>query len=212
VLEATGRGVRVAMIDSGVNPTHPHVGGVVGGVALSGGGDNTVYLDYLGHGTAVAAAIREKAPEAELFAVKVFDRTLSTSLEMLVRALEWCVERGVHVVNLSLGTARPEDLRPALEHAAAAGVVVVSPPSTGGAVPVDLDWSCPRDAYRYQHGVFLASGYPRPIPGVPPADNLNGASFAVANMTGFVACARELCPGGLLTDLLIRHASPTRVA
>ena len=39
---------------------------------------------------------------------------------------------------------------------------------------------------------FFASGYPRPLPGVPPARNLNGISFAVANMSGFVARACEL--------------------
>jgi len=38
---------------------------------------------------------------------------------------------------------------------------------------------------------FSASGYARPIPGVPPERNLNGISFAVANMTGFVARACE---------------------
>jgi hypothetical protein len=38
---------------------------------------------------------------------------------------------------------------------------------------------------------FFASGFPRPLPGVPPSRNLNGISFAVATMTGFVARAME---------------------
>jgi hypothetical protein len=42
--------------------------------------------------------------------------------------------------------------------------------------------------------VFYASGYPRPVPGLPQERNLNGISFAVANMTGFVARARQACP------------------
>ena len=77
----TGRGVRVAVIDSGVNATHPHVGEVAGGIAIDEQGvERADYLDRLGHGTAVTAAIREKAPDAELFAVKVFDRSLSTNV------------------------------------------------------------------------------------------------------------------------------------
>ena len=41
-------------------------------------------MDRLGHGTAVAAAIKEKAPDAEIYAVKVFDRALSASVT------RWC--------------------------------------------------------------------------------------------------------------------------
>ena len=55
----TGRGVRVAVIDSGVNTTHPHVGEVAGGIAIDEQGiERADYLDRLGHGTAVTAAIR----------------------------------------------------------------------------------------------------------------------------------------------------------
>ena len=57
---ATGRGVRVAVIDSGVHPSHPHVGTVAAGVGVDADGrldGDTV--DRLGHGTAVAAVIRD---------------------------------------------------------------------------------------------------------------------------------------------------------
>ena len=55
----TGRGVCVAVVDSGVNATHPHVGGVAGGIAIDEHGvERADYLDRLGHGTAVTAAIR----------------------------------------------------------------------------------------------------------------------------------------------------------
>jgi hypothetical protein len=82
---AAVEGVRVAVIDSGIHPGHPHVLGVAGGVAIFRDGESDDYLDRLGHGTAVAAAIREKAPDAQLLAVKVFDRTLSSSVGALVR-------------------------------------------------------------------------------------------------------------------------------
>jgi subtilisin family serine protease len=201
--------VRIAIVDSGVHVTHPHVGSVAGGVALDGDGrEHDDYVDRLGHGTAVAAAIKEKAPDAELYAVKVFDRTLSTRISTLVAAIDWAARNGMHLVNLSLGTAKAEHegaLTDAVRRAAALGVVVVAaaeddgvrwlPGSLPGVIGVQLDAACPRDEYRAipVNGVtvFRASGYPREIPGVPPERNLNGISFAVANMTGFVARARQ---------------------
>ncbi len=200
--------VRVAVIDSGVHAAHPHVSGVAGGVAIDENGrEHDDYVDRLGHGTAVVAAIKEKAPDADVFAVRVFDRELSTSIGTLVRAIDWASRSGMHVANLSLGTSRREHepvLRDAVARARAAGLVIVSarddegvqwlPGSLPGVVPVQLDWACPRDTFRRVPidgtVVFRASGYPRPIPGVEPVRNLHGISFAVANMTGFVARAR----------------------
>jgi hypothetical protein len=186
--------MKVAIIDSGVHPSHPHVGGVAGGIGIV----TEDYLDRLGHGTAIAAAIREKVPEAELYAVKVFDLKLSASIDAIVRALDWCVEHKMDVINLSLGTANPAH-RARFESALASGPLLVSaadllPGSLDGVIGVAPDEHCPRELYRYRDGVFYASPYPRSIPGVPVERNLQGVSFAVANMTGFVACALEGVP------------------
>ena len=82
---ATGKGIRVAVVDSGVHPTNPHIGGAaVTGVRIFADGEmDADFVDRIGHGTAVAAAILEKAPEVDLVAVRVFDRTLATSAEVL---------------------------------------------------------------------------------------------------------------------------------
>ena len=81
------RPVRVAVIDSGVHAAHPHVQGVSGGVGIdSTGRAHDDYVDRLGHGTAVTAVIREKAPSAEILAVKVFDRELAATGMALVAA------------------------------------------------------------------------------------------------------------------------------
>ena len=185
--------MKVAVIDSGIHEGHPHVGALAGAVHF-GGSDSA---DRLGHGTAVAGAIREKLPAAEIFAVKIFDCRLAAPIEVLLRALEWCRESGMDVINLSLGTANPAH-RDALAEAVRHDPVIVSaagmlPGSLAGVVGVEADSECPRDQFRYRDGVFLASPYPRPIPGVPLERNLNGVSFAVANMTGFVARALESC-------------------
>ncbi|SPE42533.1 conserved hypothetical protein [Candidatus Sulfopaludibacter sp. SbA3] len=202
--------MRIAIIDSGIHEGHPHVGAVAGAIHFTAEGVGGDPVDRLGHGTAVAGAIREKMPHAELFAVKVFDRRLSAQIGAILRALEWCREQRMDLVNLSLGTANP-DHRDPLAATLRDNAVVVSaagmlPGSLAGVVGVEADASCPRGRFRHRIGLFLASPYPRPIPGVPPERNLNGVSFAVANMTGFVALALESVPREELWAELRRRA------
>lgn len=216
--DRTGRGVRVAVIDSGIHAGHPHIRGIAGGASVCDEELGSDVSDRIGHGTAVAAAIREKAPHAELYAVKVFDRTLSTTADRLVRAIYWAAGAGARVINLSLGTARAEHaarLSDAVAFAVARGAVIVAaeesdgvrwlPGSLAGVIPVQLDWTCPRDSVRCADGPdrkrFLASGYPRPIPGVPAAANLMGISFAVANVSGLVTCLCEGSPHATTHDI-----------
>ena len=216
----TGRGVRVAVIDSGVNASHPHVDRIAGGVAIDEhGAEHADYVDRLGHGTAVMAAINEKAPDAELFAVKVFDRALSTNVASLVAGIDWAAKAGVHLVNLSLGTSRQvheQALREAVHRASARGTLIVSayddgearwlPGSLPGVIPVRVDYALARDQYRVAdfegRTLFHASGFARGIPGVPPERNLHGISLAVANLTGFAARAAEVCADRSLESLI----------
>jgi hypothetical protein len=186
--------MKIAIIDSGIHPGHPHVGQIAGGVQIKRAGEDKDAVDRLGHGTAVAGAIREKMPDAELYAVKVFDRRLSANIGVILRALGWCREHGMDIVNLSLGTENPAHRQAFVE--AIGDLLVVSPGSAlpgslPGVIGVAADPDCPRDVFRYHDGMFYASPYPRPIPGVPVERNLQGASFAVANMTGLVARALE---------------------
>jgi hypothetical protein len=216
----SGRGVKVGVIDSGVHPGHPHIGAIAGGVAITRRGEvatgEAAFLDHLGHGTAVTAAIQEKAPGADCYAVKVFDDALRTTGSALLAAIDWCVDAGMDIVNLSLGSTNPRHepaFRQAAERVSAAGVLLVAARSADGVacypgrldavVGVELDWDCPRDGYirRLLDGepVLHASGFPRPIPGVEPRRNLYGVSFAVANLTGLAARAFEAVgpdPGG----------------
>jgi hypothetical protein len=191
--------VRVGIVDSGINPDHPHVGRVTGGVFFHAQGESADYTDRIGHGTAVAGAIREKAPEADLYAVRIFDRRLTATIETLMRGLEWCLDHGVHIVNVSVGTANEQHyvrLEDFVRRARSREIFVVSaagmlPGTLPGAIAVAADSECDREVCRFRDGIFLASPYPRPIPGVPPERNLNGVSFAVANYTGLLARALE---------------------
>lgn len=183
--------IRVAVIDSGVNASHPHIGPVAGGYPKDD------FLDRLGHGTAVMAAIQAKAPGAEYFAVRVFGRELRSNIDALIEAIAWSIEQRIDVVNLSLGTANPvhaEKFAPFLDRAIFVSAAGMFPGELPGVFRVAPDPKLPRDEFRLEGDTFFASPYPRPIEGVPPERNLNGASFAVANMTGFVARACEQLP------------------
>lgn len=194
--------VRVAILDSGVHAAHPHIGNVIGGIGISREGLSDDYSDSLGHGTAVAAAIHEKAPGAGLLIVKIFHRHLAATIEQLASGLEWAIAQQVEFINLSLGTRNAEHcarFEPLIEQAVKAGIRIVSarhingspcyPGSMPGVLGVDSDARVPRGEFRYQGETAIASPYPRPIPGVPPERNLNGISFAVANVTGLL-CAQ----------------------
>jgi subtilisin family serine protease len=215
----SGNGIRIAVIDSGVYATHPHVGGVAGGIGVREDGSLVDdYVDRLGHGTAVTAAIREKAADAQIFVVKVFWQSLATDVGSLVRGIEWAAEQGAHVINLSLGTAEAA-CRPRLEAALAtthrAGSIVVAatddngtvwlPGCLEGAAGVTADWTCDRHGYTVctvnGRTILRTAPFPRDIPGVPRERNLHGVSFAVANATGFVARALEARPGSDLSHV-----------
>ena len=163
----------------------------------------------LGHGTAVTAAIREKAPDAEIIAIKVFWRALTTDIATLVRAIDEAAARGADVINLSLGTSKMQHrdlLEAAVARARTQGALIVAANDDGGVrwlpgclddvVAVRADWTCERDAYAIDfvedRPVLSTSPYPRDIPGVSRERNVNGVSFAVANAARIRrACARS---------------------
>jgi hypothetical protein len=202
--------VKIAIIDSGIHPGHPHVGEIAGAVGITLAGESPDAIDRLGHGTAVAGAIREKAPDAELYAVKVFDRRLTANIGVILRALAWCRDHHMDLVNLSLGTEnaahRDSFLSVLGDDLLLVGAANVLPGSLPEVIGVAPDPDCPRDVFRYHDGMFHASPYPRPIPDVPVAHNLQGTSFAVANMTGLAARALKNSSRSALRAALIAQA------
>jgi len=87
------------------------------------------FTDVIGHGTAVMAAIKEKAPEADYFAVRVFYRSLRTTVDLLLRAIEWSIANRIDVINLSLGTTNPahrERFAPVVAKARESGLILIS--------------------------------------------------------------------------------------
>lgn len=111
--DGRGRGVRVAVVDSGVDADHPLVGSVQGYVAIERDDrtetglrhDTGAHRDLYGHGTACAAIVRELAPEVELVSVRVLGENLKGSAGAFAEGVEWCIEQGVDIINLSMSTA-----------------------------------------------------------------------------------------------------------
>ena len=114
---ATGAGVRVAVVDSGIEVDHPALDDCVdtdAGVAMHLGADGDVIVtdgphrDDFGHGTACAGIIHGLAPEARITSVKVLGSGLSGKAAVFLRGLAWCVEQDFDIINLSLGTTRED--------------------------------------------------------------------------------------------------------
>lgn len=212
--DRTGRGVKIAVIDSGVHPGHPHIRAdrlAPGALVLPDGtllAHEVDTIDRLGHGTAVTAAIQEKAPDATILPIRVFRDGLKASSGALISAMRWAIGQEVHIVNLSLGSTNEAHV-PYFERVVAearmAGALLVAaqetdgrlcfPGALDGVLGVGLDWDVPRETFREplanETAALYASGYPRPIDGVPLQRNLHGISFAVAQVTGFAARACE---------------------
>lgn len=138
-LGITGEGVRVCVIDSGIDFTHPDLAGtaIIGpdGKPLAADFTETDLTDTIGHGTAVAGSIAAQArqvytltdentgrisgytrikgiaPGAKLMSAKVFDARVNSGYDSsIIAALEWAVANGAQIINMSLGgTALPND-------------------------------------------------------------------------------------------------------
>ena len=109
---STGKGVRVCILDSGIESGHPRVGKVDGSVAFHRLEDGEVEVeddaegDLCGHGTACAGIVRQLAPECELFSARVLGAGFKGSGPVLLAGLRWAVEQGFDVINMSLSTTK----------------------------------------------------------------------------------------------------------
>lgn len=110
---ASGSGVRVAVVDSGIDATHPAVSCPVEGAALHWDSDNQEVVtvpgahdDLYGHGTACAGIIRRAAPDCTLLSVRVLGERLTGKGMVFAEGLRYAIASGARVVNLSLSTGK----------------------------------------------------------------------------------------------------------
>lgn len=111
-----GAGVRVCILDSGVDDSHPLVGAVESKLEVSRATDGSLEIvgtdigDLIGHGTACAGVIKSLAPHARISSVRVLTDGISGSGAGLLAGLRWAIEEGFDIINLSLATTRREYL------------------------------------------------------------------------------------------------------
>lgn len=131
----TGRGVRVAVVDSGIDARHPQLQGKVkeSVEAVVENGKVTFRPstsgDQAGHGTACAGIITEIAPHCELYSIKVLGPNASGSGDMFLAGLDYAIRQKMQVVNMSLGTTKPQYFGPLhdlLDRAYHAGCILVA--------------------------------------------------------------------------------------
>ncbi|HKC65908.1 MAG TPA: S8 family serine peptidase [Pyrinomonadaceae bacterium] len=214
----TGRGVKVAIVDSGIDTNHPALKGKVkeSVEAVIENGRVTFKPstsgDAAGHGTACAGIITEIAPDAELYSIKVLGANASGSGEMFVAGLDYAVRQRMNVINLSLGTTKPDYYKPLgdlLHRAYHAGCIVVAAannlpqPSYPSILTSSLVSVVKREGgdpfnfgYRYGNVIELVA------PGVQVRTTwpgggyrqLTGNSFACPCIAGIIALIREAYP------------------
>lgn len=165
---STGNGVKVAIIDTGIDKDHPDlIGNITGGrnfVKKGNRVDPNAWDDDNGHGThvaGIAAAVDNEigvigvAPSAYLYGVKVLDRRGSGYVSDVIAGIDWATANGMDVINMSLGTtADIQSLHDAVDRAYAAGIVVVAAAGNSGDTNPDNDVIYPA---RYSSVIAVAA-------------------------------------------------------
>src|SRR6266536_530039 len=214
----TVQGVRVAIVDSGIDTEHPDLKGKVRESVEAVAEDGKINFhpstsgDQAGHGTACAGIITSIAPNAELYSVKVLGPNASGSGDMFLVGLDYAIKQKFQVINLSLGTTKRDYFGPLhdlLDRAYHAGCIVVaaannlpypSYPSIFSSSVVSVVKRAGGDpfnfGYRYGHVIELVA------PGVDVKTTwpgggyrqLTGNSFACPYVVGIIALLMERYP------------------
>jgi subtilisin family serine protease len=109
--DATGEGVDVCILDSGIDSDHPLVGGVSSAAAVMFDGEEATIVpdevgDVCGHGTACAGIVRSLAPACRIHSVRVLGEGNTGSADLILGGLRYAIEQRFDVINLSLSTTK----------------------------------------------------------------------------------------------------------
>lgn len=226
--DATGRGVTIAIIDSGIDGSHPDLTGkVIDSVKARVENGRVVFDpsdegDSSGHGTACAGIIARIAPDARFASIKVLGAGGLGDGQVFLAGLEYAIKRRFKVINLSLGTTKPHFFAPLhdmLDRAYQAGCIVVAAannlpqpsfPSVFSSSLVSVIRSEETDPLKF--GFHFGEVIELTAPGVNVHTawldggyrTLTGNSFACPHITGIVAKFVEGYPN--LTPFQVKAA------
>jgi subtilisin family serine protease len=221
-----GAGVRVCIVDSGIAASHELVGTVAHAVVPIEREDGEHEIvedgqgDVSGHGTACAGIIRSLAPACEITSVRVLGPDLGGSAGTLMSGLEWAVDQGFDIINLSLSTrkrALAADLHELVDRAYFGGTLVVacahnlpvesfpwryasvlSVAGHAGADPYEVHYNAAPPVEFYARGVDVEVAW-----GAQGTIRATGNSFAAPHLTGLCARIRGAQPG--LTPFQVKN-------
>lgn len=219
----SGVGVKIAVIDTGLEVTHPYFKSASGISCISiekidsNWGIATVIDDPVGHGTACAGIIHKKAPNAHITGIKVLDSDTSGRGPAILDALEWCIDSLYDVVNISLGSFSEKyinEFERLSSYAHEKGVILVAASSADGyeSIPARLPGYIgvgparvigPYDYYKKDgHIEYLCNATRQRLAWKDGKQIfLDGSSFSAAHMSGIIALIKEAYPQIRLEEL-----------
>lgn len=225
---ASGGGVSVAIVDSGIDTEHPDLNGrILESVEARVENKRIIFDlskngDSAGHGTACAGIIAKIAPEAELHSIKVLGAGGLGDGHAFLAGLEYAIKKRYRVINLSLGTTKPQFFSPLhdlLDRAYQAGCIVVAAannlpypsfPSVFSSSLISVIKSEETDPLNF--GFHYGEVIELTAPGVNVRTawpggghrSLTGNSFACPHIVGVIALLLEAHPG--LTPFQVKSA------
>lgn len=225
--EGSGTGVRIAVIDSGIDPSHPGLNNLqlADDIAVSTDGvrlriEEGNGKDVFGHGTAVAGVIRQVAPDAIIGNFRALDGQNRSRSFLIAECVRQAIARGYHLINCSFGcrglAKYVMEYKEWVDAAYVAGVHVVAAGSNTG--DSTREWpahfpsvvgvgvaDCGDDEIHYRPGrlvSFAARGERVRVPWIGGSWRLEtGSSFAAPRVSGMIARLLSIHPG-LTPDLV----------
>ncbi|MFC0215475.1 S8 family serine peptidase [Paenibacillus chartarius] len=219
---ATGHNVRVGVIDTGIDPSHPDLRRCIGrGINLVN--RSIPPLDDNGHGTHIAGTIAGAglqqngvigvAPRATIHAVKAFDSNGSAYVSDIIAGIDWCVQNDLDIINMSFGMkSYNKSLELAVLNAFRSGkIIVASSGNDGRRSFIDYPARFPQvisvGATTRANKVAPFTNRGRRIDIFAPGENvysawlhgkyheLSGTSMATSHVSGVVALLLSVRPG-----------------
>lgn len=214
---ASGHRVLIAVIDGGVDTRHPELAGMILDTFDAIGHGDRVHP----HGTSIVGAIaararlRGTAPGAHILVARAFGTQRSSmdgTTTDILKAIEWAMQRGARVINMSFAGGRDPAVERRLDLARSRGIILVaaagnagpsSPPLYPAANPAviavtatDEDDRLYRSAVRGNHIAIAAPGVNLMLPALGGDYRVaSGTSFSAAEITGVIALMLERNPG-----------------
>jgi subtilisin family serine protease len=235
--QGTGRDVKIAILDSGIEVSHPRLrelrladdlGFVEDGLNIST--ENGRGVDVFGHGTAIADIVRQMAPEAQMGSFRVLGTHLRSRSQMIREGVRQAIQRGYHILNCSFGCSREDHVlmyKDWIDEAYMRGRHIVAASNNHdftkrewpGHFPTVItvnSANCERhDAFfrRPDHLVeFVARGENVEVAWMGGVcKKVTGSSFAVAHLTGLLARLISCAPGLSTLEakaMLLKLATP----